>query len=153
MAKTPGPSRTIQCYYCGHSIEASERAVSTVCSACHKTILLEDIVVTSYKGVRNVETCGRLIVSKKGRVVAQHRIVAHGGIELEGVLECQEALVAGPVVIGKKAVWQGDLIALSLKVEEGATIKRGYFAIPENWLQSVRERGPPREEGDDLLAD
>lgn len=153
MAKPPGPPRSIHCYYCGRSISVSGRTTSTVCPACNKTVVVEDIVVKSYLGVRNVETCGRLIVTRKGRVVAQQRIVAHEGIELEGKLECKEALVTGPVVLGPKAEWRGDLAALSLSVAEGATIRRGYFAVPQNWLESLEgESGEEelRREEDEL---
>ncbi len=160
MAKPPGPPRRITCYHCGRSQDVSGRTTSTVCPACSKTLTVEDIVVKSYLGVRNVETCGRLIVTKKGRVVAQQRIVAHEGIELEGKLECREALVSGPVTMGGKAEWRGDLTALSLAVAEGATIRRGYFTVPENWLEELRARPPDEDEtrreddlADDELAD
>src|SRR5690606_167050 len=146
MAKPPGPPRRITCYHCGRSQEVSGRTSSTVCPACSRTLVVEDIVVKAYKGVRNVETCGRLIVTRKGRVVAQQRIVAHGGIELEGKLECQEALVTGAVVMGEKAEWRGDLTALSLSVADGAIIRRGFFRVPENWLDDLRAR-PPDDDG------
>ncbi len=128
MAKASGP-KTVSCYHCGHRLEISLRTMSTHCPSCQKTLLVEDIVVKSYKGVINFETCGRLIVRRKGHAVAQNRIVAHEGIEVEGRLQCIEALTGGEVRLSKRSVWRGDLKAGTLVVEEGAVIREGYFLV------------------------
>jgi hypothetical protein len=128
MAKASGP-KTIFCYHCGHRLEVSFRTKSTPCPGCYKSLLVEDIVVKSYRGVINLETCGKLIVRKKGHAVAQNRIVAQEGIELDGRLRCIEALTGGEVWLSKRSEWKGDLKAGTLVVEEGAVIREGRFLV------------------------
>ena len=82
MAKTNGPNH-VYCYHCGRRIEIGRRTMSTPCPGCHKTVLVEDIVVKGYTGVNNFETCGRLIVRRRGHAVAKHRVVALAGIEVQ----------------------------------------------------------------------
>lgn len=137
MAKPPSPQREVICYRCGHRIAIGARTMSTSCPGCHKPVIVEDIVVKGYKGVFNVETCGKLIVPKKGRVVAQKKIIAHGGIEVEGVCECKEAITGGHVHLGKKAEWRGNLNAPSLSVEAGAKIRDAYMKIPDNPIEGL----------------
>lgn len=145
MAKAAA-SHHVHCYHCGHRIEVGRRTMSTSCPGCSKPVIVEDIVVKTYKAVVNVETCGKLIVPKRGRVVAQRRVVAHGGIEVEGSLQCGEAISAGPVTIAAKAEWKGDLRAISLTVAAGAKIFGGYFNIPHDPLAEYRQAAPPQPE-------
>jgi len=112
--------------------------MSTSCPGCHKPVIVEDIVVKSYKPVFNVETCGKLIVRRNGRVLAQKRVVAHEGIEVEGFLQCKEAESSGLVQIGPKAEWQGDLRSPVLSVEAGAKIRGGHFRIPDDPLADAK---------------
>ena len=44
------------------------------------------------------------------------------------------AIIEGPVRIGPKALWKGDCRAPSLKLELGATVRGGYFVIPDHSL-------------------
>ena len=83
--------------------------MSTSCPGCHKSVLLEDIVVKGYKGVTNLETCGKLIVGRRGHAVAKNRIVAHSGIEVKGRVQCGHALTASRVTLFGKSEWRGDL--------------------------------------------
>jgi cytoskeletal protein CcmA (bactofilin family) len=122
--------------------------MSTPCPACHKTLLVEDIVVKGYTGVTNLETCGKLIVRRKGHAVAKHRVVALAGIEVQGRLHCEHALTAGHTVIDKKAQWMGDLHATSLVVEAGAVISGGRFKIPEDPLAAFRYQEKEQEEAE-----
>lgn len=119
------------------------------CPGCNKPVLVEDIVVKSYKGVISVETCGRLIIHKRGRVVAQQRVVAHEGIEVLGALEGKQILSGGPVHIGPKGKWSGDLKAPALSVEEGAVVRPSHFTIPADPLGELRRQArknrPPDE--------
>jgi hypothetical protein len=72
MAKTrKGVKRTIRCYLCGHGFEVSSRAMSTTCPSCHKAIKIEDLIVKSYVPVNQVQTCGQIKVTKRGRIVAR----------------------------------------------------------------------------------
>lgn len=143
MARS-GEQRQVFCYHCGHSMDVGGRAMSMPCSVCNKTVLIEDVVVKSYQGVHSIETCGKLIVKKKGKVVAQSRVVAHGGIDLEGSIHCPHALVSGLVRMGPKSEWRGDLRATALSVAEGAKILRGSFVIPDDPLDSLRKQAKNR---------
>lgn len=131
MPKAHGPSQ-VHCYHCGHRIEVGGMTMSTSCPSCHKAVTTEDIVVKGYKPVVSIETCGRLIIEARGRVVVQKRIVAYAGIELEGKVQCPRAITAGHVSMGKKAEWKGDLRCKSLSVAEGAKILGGYFVVPDD---------------------
>jgi len=132
----------VYCYLCGHPIQVGGRTMSTSCPGCNKPVIVEDIVVKDYRGVVKLETCGKLIVKRRGRVSAQQRVVAHEGIEVEGVLHCKQALTAGKVWIGPKAEWRGDLQAPTLIVEEGAKLERGYFEVPHDPVAKYRDLDP-----------
>jgi hypothetical protein len=131
MAKPTSP-RTVQCYHCRHRFEVSRQTMTTSCPKCSKALTVEDVVIKTAHAVRKIQTCGRLIVQKKGRVIAQS-VEAHGGVEVEGILEAK-VLSGGPVKIGAKGQWRGDCGAPSLVVEAGGRIDGGYFVIPDDTL-------------------
>ena len=135
MAKKAGNNlRRVECYHCGRALEVGQSTMSTSCPGCHKPVIVEDVVVRSYKAVTTIETCGKLIVGKRGVCVAARRIVAHGGMEVEGKVTCPSAVSAGRVALGPKSEWKGDLRAPVLEMKEGAKIASGYFEIPYNPL-------------------
>jgi cytoskeletal protein CcmA (bactofilin family) len=101
--------------------------MTTSCPKCSKALTVEDIVIKVAHSVRKIQTCGRLVVQKKGRVIAQS-VEAHGGVDVEGVLQAN-VVSGGPVKIGAKAEWKGDCSAPSLEVALGGRIERGYFVI------------------------
>lgn len=140
----PEGAYDILCYHCGHKIVVGGRAQSTSCPGCHKRVMIEDIVVKSYQAVISLETCGKLIVPKGGQVVAQKRVIAFKGIEVEGKLQCKEALSAGLVSIGPKAEWKGDLKAGVLSIKLGALVQGGHFTVPADPLASYAK---PSSEG------
>ena len=144
MARAPAPPIDVYCYHCGETIEVSPRTKSISCPRCNKPVLIEDIVIKTYIGLTNIETCGKLIVQRRGYAVAKNRIVAHGGIEVKGRLQCAQAVTAGKILITKKAEWTGDLNATSLIVEPGAVINGGHFKVPE--MSFAVKRPTPRQE-------
>ncbi len=107
--------------------------MSVSCPNCHKPVTIENIVVKNYRPVKKLQTCGKLIIRKGGRVAAE-LVEAHMGIEVFGVMETNETLSGGPVIIGTKAQWKGDCRAPSLTVKSGATFRGGYFIIPDDPL-------------------
>jgi hypothetical protein len=125
--------RIVQCYFCRHRFEVAGRAESTSCPGCHKALFVGDIVVSKLKPVKEVRTCGRIVVKKSGRIIAD-LVEAHRGLECEGNIDAKK-VIAGPVVIGAKAVWKGDCHALSVVIKQGAKITRGQFFVPEDDLQ------------------
>ncbi len=132
MAKATGP-HLVECYLCGHRFEVGARTMSTNCPGCNKPVIVEDVVVKGYKPVKRLQTCGRLVIQRGGRVVAE-RIEAHKGIECNGALH-GEALSGGPVLLGAKAEWKGDCRAPVLRIKKGAVILAGRFCVPEDPLQ------------------
>jgi len=122
MARARGASaRTIHCYLCGHSFEVTARAMSTSCPGCHKAIKIEDVTVTSYVPVTALETCGRIIVTKKGRVAAK-RISAGDSLTIQGVIE-GSIRCGGGIAIEAKASWRGaELRCRSLRIDDGAIL-------------------------------
>lgn len=131
MAKA-APKRTVQCYHCRHRFDVGTRAMTTSCPRCSKSLRVENVIVKSVEAVRRLQTCGRITVTKRGRVIAQ-LVEAHDGVEVEGVMEAN-VLSGGPVRIGAKAQWKGDCRAPSLSVELGGRIAAGYFVIPDDSL-------------------
>ncbi len=106
--------------------------MSVPCPQCHKVVMVEDVVVKNYRPVNTIQTCGRVIIHKGGRVAAK-TIEAHQGVEVNGALDAS-VLSGGPVVVKAKAEWKGDLRAPSLEVQMGARFNGGYFVIPDDPL-------------------
>lgn len=106
--------------------------MTTSCPKCSRPLTVEDLVIKVAYAVRKIQTCGRLVVQKKGRVIAQS-VEAHGGVEVEGILEAN-VVSGGRVRIGPKGQWKGDCTAPSLQVEIGGRIDRGFFTIPDDPL-------------------
>jgi hypothetical protein len=131
MAKNP-PPRTVLCYYCRHRFEVGGRAMSVSCPGCNKPVIVEDVIVKNYKPVKSLQTCGMLIIRRGGRVAATE-VEAQQGVMCDGAL-AGNVVSGGPVTLGAKAEWKGDLRAPSLVVKGGARILGGYFDIPRNPL-------------------
>ena len=131
MARHRGP-RTVQCYLCRHRFQVAGRAQSTSCPGCHKPVIVGDVVVNQLKPVKEVRTCGRIVVKRRGRIIAD-LVEAHVGIECLGTIDAKK-VVAGPVLIGSRATWKGDCHALSLSIRLGARINGGRFFVPDDSL-------------------
>ena len=136
MAKAPkGAKRIVRCYLCGHAFEVSARAMSTTCSGCNKAIKIEDLVIKSYMPVNDVQTCGRVKVTKRGRIVAR-TIRAGDGITCEGSIEGRIE-TDGDLELGAKSAWKGgELQSRSLVVKDGATLN-GHVCVP--WIRGDDE--------------
>jgi cytoskeletal protein CcmA (bactofilin family) len=90
--------------------------------------MVEDVVVKTAHAVRKLQTCGKVVVQRRGRVIAD-LVVGQEGIEVIGVLEAKVAR-GGPVKITSKALWRGDCHASAISVEEGAKVTSGQFVVP-----------------------
>ncbi|MDX2148858.1 MAG: polymer-forming cytoskeletal protein [Planctomycetota bacterium] len=121
------PQRSVSCYHCGHAMKFSPHARSGSCPKCHRRVNLDDIEITTKFWGGAIETCGRIVIRPGARVRA--RSVRSGdGIRIEGELE--GAIVSfGPVVIGPRARWQGELEAPELRIEEGALVGESTLLI------------------------
>ena len=128
MGKAPTPRRDIRCYLCGHRFEVSSRTMSVPCPKCNKALKVEDVTIKSYLPVNDLQTCGRIIVTKIGRIVAK-LIRCGDGIECEGTIE-GSIETDGKFVLGPKASWKGkSLFTTSLEIADGAKLV-GYVKVP-----------------------
>lgn len=129
------PPKTVQCYHCDHRFEVGGRAQSTSCPGCNKPLMVADQEIKGQRGpIRELKTCGQIIVTKRGRLICQD-IVAHNGLVCEGIIDAKTVTSRMPVTIGKKANFKGDLTAPSVDIHAGAVIQPSQFAI-----------GPPIED-------
>ncbi len=128
MAKKPSVRRNIRCYLCGRPMEVSSKTMSTTCPGCNRAIKIEDVLVKSYVPVNDLQTCGRIKVTKRGRIAAKH-IQSGDGIECEGSIE-GSIESEGCMRLGPKSNWKGRALqSQSLAVSEGATL-HGDIIVP-----------------------
>jgi len=129
LSNTPlSERRTIRCYLCGHTQEVSPKALSTTCPKCHKAIRIEDLIIKTYTPVNDLETCGRIHVTKKGRVAAK-RIRAGDGIACEGIMH-GAVETGGDIEFGPKAEWKGTLLrSKKLIIVDGVKLD-GRITVP-----------------------
>jgi hypothetical protein len=106
--------------------------MTTSCPGCNKPVLVDDVVVNKLEAVRKIQTCGRVVVQKKGRIHAQ-LVEAHEGVDVEGIMEAN-VLSGGPVRISAKAHWKGDCQAPAVAIELGCQIAGGFFTVPDDSL-------------------
>lgn len=135
MAKNKGP-RTVQCYHCRHRFEVGGRAQSTSCPGCNKPLRVEDMVFDAKKsgiGRIKIQTCGTITVKKGGRVTAE-RVEAHGGIVCHGTIEAKQVISGKMLVLGKTALFYGDLQAPAVDMALGAKVKPSRFEVPSDPL-------------------
>ena len=130
-----GTKKNIRCYLCGRTQEVSTRTMSTTCPGCNKAIKVEDLVIKSYMPVNDLQTCGKIKITKRGRVAAKI-IKSGGGIECDGTVE-GEIETDGLVKLGPKALWKGKSLRCgSIDISEGAKLI-GELKIP--WLRSDKK--------------
>lgn len=148
MARHLGP-RLVQCYHCRHRFEVSSRAQSTSCPGCNKPLMVGDELITKLRGpLKELKTCGRIVVSKRGRLIAE-TIEAHGGIDCQGIIDAKHVLSGTTVTLGPKSNYHGDLTAPGVVMHKGAKVKPSRFAVPEDPLNLARmaETGETGEPG------
>lgn len=140
MAKAAA-TRTVRCYICGHRLRVSLRTLSTACPGCNKAIKVEDVVVKSYTPVFDLQTCGKIRITKRGRVAAK-RIHSGDGIVCEGVME-GNVETDGQVKMGPKASWKGEsLLSRSLAIADGAKLL-GLVTVPWHRPEPKKPTRPP----------
>lgn len=120
-------TRRVECYHCLEPFDVPIKAMSLSCPACSTRVTLEDLLIKDTCWTSRLQTCGRLLVHRKGSLVAS-LIEARQGIEIQGHAE-GKIISGGPVLIGARARLKGDVQATSIWVEPGATIEGGYFQI------------------------
>ncbi len=107
------------------------RTMSTTCTGCHKAIKVEDLQVKSYLPVNDLQTCGRIKVTRRGRVAAK-RLQPGRGLICEGAVE-GTIETDGAVELGSRSSWKGSLLQSStLVVADGAKL-HGHVLVP--WVR------------------
>ncbi|HEY0008603.1 MAG TPA: polymer-forming cytoskeletal protein [Tepidisphaeraceae bacterium] len=114
---------TIVCLYCAKSQEVSRRAMQITCKYCYKSLRIEDVVIKQYEARRGIDTCGVVVVEKKGNVVAD-RILC-GGLIVRGKVK-STVTSRGTVLVGPEADLIGDVTAPALAVGAGAVLNGNY---------------------------
>lgn len=132
-------ARQVRCYHCTQRIEVSESALSLSCPCCNKRIVIQDLIVSGIYAGSKVQTCGKVVVERKGDLSAA-TVHASSGIFVDGSLKANVKSL-GPVVIRAKARWRGDCEAPRIEIEPGASVEGGDFRIkpvpePEPALQT-----------------
>lgn len=125
--KKPITQHAVRCYHCGHEHVVAGRATRVSCPKCAKSLRVENVTIKNTEGWSHFQTCGKVTILTKGKLVAQ-TVHAQGGVEVRGGLETK-TYAGGPVVLKKNAVWKGDCAATSLTIEAGARVQDGFFSI------------------------
>ena len=119
----PEDLQTIVCLYCAHSQEVGRRAMSVTCKACHKALKLDDMTFKEYAARRSIDTCGIVVIEKKGQVVSDRLLC--GGLVARGRVKAN-IVSRGPILVGPEAEIRGDVIAPTLAVGAGAVLVGNY---------------------------
>jgi len=141
MARHAG-TRKVQCYRCGHRQEVGARTQSTSCPGCNKPLQVSDIVVKGYLAVKEIQTCGKVIVQKKGKLIADH-VEGHLGIDCEGLIEAKEVITGGKLALGAKSTFKGGQTHTpNLSIKAGAKMKPSCLNVPSD-PKGVEDLLPP----------
>jgi cytoskeletal protein CcmA (bactofilin family) len=121
----PEDLQTIVCLYCAKTQEVGRRAMTITCKFCHKPLKLEDLSFKGYEARRAIDTCGIVVIEKKGQVVTDR--VLCGGLVARGRVK-GNIISRGPVLVGPEAEIRGDVVAPTLAVGAGAVL-HGHYRI------------------------
>lgn len=136
--KRPTAVKTVACHHCGKMAEFPKRAMSAVCPHCNKRLILEDVVIRSYHAVRELATCGDVMVERKGHVVAAIKSLS---LTIRGKVDGQ-VTARERVVLGKTCVLTGSISAPCLEVEIGAVMDCHVSIVP-GAAQADMAEAPP----------
>lgn len=118
---------TITCLHCARPQEVGRRAMTITCKFCHRSLRLDDIPFRGYEARRAVETCGIVMIERKGNLVSDR--VTCGGLIVRGKLK-GNVVSRGPVLVGPEAEMRGDVTAPTLAVGAGAILDGRYEIGP-----------------------
>lgn len=121
------PTRAVVCYHCHRGFDAAARAITLTCPSCYKPLRLDDVVIKGVHHAARLETCGFVVVERKGWLMATS-VYAGSGLDVLGSLETKAA-VAPRVLITATARWRGNLRCRQLRIDPGAAVDGGYFEV------------------------
>jgi hypothetical protein len=124
-AASPDDGRVILCTYCDKSQGVSRLAKTITCRYCYKRLNLEDANIQHHDARRALETCGSVVVDKKGTVIAGR--VHCASLEARGKIKA-DVISRGPVKVAAGAEIKGDVTAPAISVAAGAVLQ-GHFVI------------------------
>tara|TARA_B100000683_G_scaffold90805_1_gene89969 strand:- start:45 stop:539 length:495 start_codon:yes stop_codon:yes gene_type:complete len=125
----------VRCYHCGSGSNIAARALTARCEHCGKNLDIPDLRVKGHHWGGVLLTCGRLLIGRKAEVTCTLAVGSLGADVMgrfSGVLAS-----GGPVTIGPRAVFSGAVWAPSLRIEPGAVVRGGPFAVPSNPLGHI----------------
>lgn len=120
--------REVTCCRCWRAFAVGVLARTITCPLCYQRISLDDILIDSTVSATRLETCGRVVVTGRGRATVKV-VRASRGIDVEGELTTDEAGTAGHLYLGPGAKWRGDCRAASVVMHPGAVVRGGLFRI------------------------
>lgn len=124
---------SITCLYCNKPQEVSRRAMQITCKHCYKSLRIEDVLIKAYEARRTIDTCGMVVVEKRGNVVADK--IHCGGLIVRGKVK-SAVHSRGPVLIGPEADLIGDVTAPTLAVGSGAVLN-GFYRVGQAEQESA----------------
>ncbi len=117
-------SKTVVCTHCHNECEVARRAMSVFCPHCRKCLILEDYAIKNYTSVRELVTCGDVVVEKRGHVRAR---IKAGNLTVRGKIQ-GDVTARGSVKIRRTGHLIGNLEASVLEIEGGAVLE-GFLRI------------------------
>ena len=120
-------SKEVICTHCREACTVAKRAMSVVCPNCRKRLILENYHIKNYTSVRELVTCGEVMVDRRGHVRA---CIKAGTLTVKGQVQ-GDVRARGLVKLSRTARFVGALTAPSLQVEGGAVVE-GFLQIGDS---------------------
>ena len=140
-SSSPDDRVSIVCLYCNKPQDVGRRAMTVTCRFCNKSLRIEDVLIKQYEARRTIDTCGQVVVEKKGNVVADR--IRCGGLVVRGKVKA-EVTCRGTVLVGPEAEIRGDVDAPRLAVGSGAILNGRYrIGTPDADQTAADASGPP----------
>lgn len=114
--------------------------MSVVCPGCNKRLNIENYQIRRYHPVREIRTCGDVVVEKRGHVPAPilaENLVVRGKVD-------GDVTVLGSVSIDGTGRIQGDVRAKLLAVSDGGEID-GFVNVGSSPEPPVSETGTAKK--------
>lgn len=112
------PTREIVCIHCGGNNEVGVKAMSVFCKECSRRLVVEDFQIKGFHASRSFDTCGDVIVEKRGQLAA---FVRAKNLLIKGRVK-GDVEARGRVRVTRTGEVQGNVTAPSLIVENGGMI-------------------------------
>ena len=112
------PTRKVVCIHCGGTNEVGVKAMSVFCKACSRRLGVEDFQVKGFHASRSFDTCGDVVVEKRGQLAA---FVRARNLLIKGRVK-GDVEARGRVRVTRTGEVHGNVTAPALIVENGGMI-------------------------------